>query len=297
MPVRGIASRSIRATATLLAAAVLASLAVAGPAAAAEGEPAYCERHTLHDYLAPLAKMPKLRELPYRRIAEPLFRGVRIGASGPSLSVGGNSSAGYQFQWDKNPHWDITLNLAQVNADGSVRVWMGERRVRTSTLGQALIVEPHLVLPGRLGFYRTTLVIRSESGRRIAKFGNYFRVVKPTTNMHFVPQAKTYRPGQTVYARLENRGLAFALYGEEFEVEGLQGEAWGPVPAAPGPYGTGLQFVAPGTTGHCLNFPIPAGFPAGRYRLSQETIISWPSLHGQHRPHLYAEFEVLAPTP
>jgi hypothetical protein len=292
VPIRGIASRAIWAAVALLAAAVPVG-AAAGSAAAFPAEPAFCQRSTLHDYLTPLATMPKLRERPYRRIAEPIFRGVRIGASGPALAVGGDSSAGYQFQWDKNPRWQITVNLAQVNADGSVRVRMGERRVRTSALGQALIVEPHFALPRRPGFYRTILKIRSNTGRKIARFGNYYRLVKPRINMRFVPQATAYRPGETVFARLENRGLAFALYGDGFDVEGLSGETWGPVSAALGPYVTALQFVAPGTTGHCLDFPIPASLPAGRYRLSQETVISWPSLHGQHRPHLYAEFEVL----
>jgi hypothetical protein len=278
----------------LTAIVIVAALAMPSTASAIVEPPPFCERTTLHDYLTPLAKLPKLRELPYRRIAEPLFRGVNIGASGPALAVGGGS-AGYQFQWDKNPHWNVTVQLAQVNGNGSVRVFMGERRFRTLALAPAEIVEPHFALPERPGLYRTTLVIRSASGRKIARFGNYYRLVKPKTNMRFVPQKPTYRPGELVFARLENSGAAFALYGEEFTVEGLTGETWGPVPGAPGPLTTGLQFVAPGTTGHCLVFLIPSNFAAGRYRLSQETVISWPSLHGQHRPHLYAEFEVLAP--
>ncbi len=41
--------------------------------------------------------MPKLRELPYRRVAEPTSSdGVRIGAAGPSLTVNGGK-AGYQL--------------------------------------------------------------------------------------------------------------------------------------------------------------------------------------------------------
>jgi hypothetical protein len=295
VPIRGSATRAWRAAGALLAVAIVACSVGAGSASAIVEPPPYCERTTLHDYLAPLAKLPKLRELPYRRIAEPRFRGVHIGASGPALAVGGGS-AGYQFQFDKNPHWNVTVQLAQVNGNGSVRVFMGERRFRSDALAPAIITEPHFSLPERPGIYRTTMVIRSSSGRKIAKFGNYYRLVRPKTNMRFVPQKPTYLPGELVFARLENSGAAFALYGEEFTVEGLQGATWGPVPAAPGPYSTGLQFVGPGTTGHSLVFLVPPGLTPGRYRLSQETVISWPSLHGQHRPHLYAEFEVLAPT-
>lgn len=294
MPNRG-KSRLKRAAIALLTVALLASAVATGTAAAAP-PPKFCESTTLRDYLTPLAKMPKLRERPYRRIAEPYFQGVRIGSSGPALSVGGDSSAGYQFQFDKNPGWKITLHLAQVNADGSVRVRMGERRLDSLALKPAVIAEPRFRLPERPGYYRTILVIRSKTGKKVATFGNYYRVVRPKQNMYFTPQRTTYAPGELVYARLENPGLAFALYGEEFTVEGLQGETWGPVPQVPGPLTTGLQFVAPGTTGHCLVFLIPPDLPAGRYRMNQETVISWPSLHGQHRPHLYAEFEVTAPT-
>jgi hypothetical protein len=294
MAIRGTASRRWGLGIVVLAALSLAGSATTNRAAAAEGEPAFCGRQTLHDYLTPLQRMPKLRERPYRRIAEPFFRGVRIGASGPSLAVGAGS-AGYQFQWDRNPKWDITVNLAQVNAEGVVVLRIAERRLRTAAQRPAEVVEPHFGLPIRPGFYRTTLMIRTSSGRKVAKFGNYYRVVRPKIAASFVTDAATYRPGETVFARLDNRGAAFALFGEGFKVEGLQGETWGPLPEAPGPYTTGLQFVAPGTTSnHCLPFPIPTTLPPGRYRLAQETVITWPSLPGQHRPILTTEFEVTA---
>jgi hypothetical protein len=275
--------------------AVLALLAVAAPPAAGAtvAEPAFCARTTLHDYLAPVSRLPKLRELPYRRIAEPKFRGVSIGASGPALAVGGGS-AGYQFQWDKNPDWDVTVKLARVNARGALVTRLGERRFDSVALQDDAIAEPHFGLPERPGFYRTVLTIRSSSGRRLARFGNYFRLIEPKVDMHFTPQSPSYRPGETVFARLENPGAAIALFGESFKVEGLQGETWGPVAAAPGTYASALQWVGAGSTSrYCLTFPIPTALPAGRYRLAQETVISWPSLHGQQRPVLHAEFEVL----
>jgi hypothetical protein len=103
----------------LLAVLVLSLAAAPVSAAASEPEPALCASKTLHDYLAPLKRMPELRELPFRRRAEPFFRGVRIGASGPSLAVSGRS-AGYQLQWDTNPKWDITVTLARVSWRGKV---------------------------------------------------------------------------------------------------------------------------------------------------------------------------------
>ncbi|HET9676350.1 MAG TPA: hypothetical protein VFP21_02465, partial [Solirubrobacterales bacterium] len=172
------------------------------PVAAAEPEPDFCAGQTLHDYLAPLERMPKLRELPYRGREDFRFRGAHLGASGRSLAVSGGS-AGYQLD------------------------------------------------------------------------------------------APVYRPGDTLFARVENPGAAFVLFGAEFFLEKLEGEGWAPAPAAPGPFPTGLQYVAPGVTSrHCTIFPIPASIPAGRYRLAQEAAISWPSKKGQLRPKLHAEFNV-----
>jgi hypothetical protein len=273
---------------------VLALILVAAPspaAAADQPEPAFCASKTLHDYLAPVKRMPELRELPYRRRAEPLFHGVRIGASGPTLAVNGGS-AGYQLQWDANPKWDVTVTLARVNWRGEAVQRMGQRHLRLGELAPAVITEPHFPLPGTPAVYRTTLVIRSHSGHKLAEFGNYYRVIRHTVHARLAPNAKAYRPGATLFARVEDPGAAFVLFGEEFFIEKLEGVEWVPVPEAPFPMG--LYFVAPGTTSnHCTVFPIPASMPMGRYRLSQEVVIAWPSQRRQRRPMLHAEFDVV----
>jgi hypothetical protein len=259
------------------------------PAAASETEPAFCQSKVLHDYLAPLQRMPKLRELPFRRRAEPLFRGVRIGASGPTLAVGGGS-AGYQLQWDANPKWDITLTLARVNGRGKVVQPLGQRHLRLGALAPAVITEPHFRLPGKPAVYRTTLVIRSSIGRKLAEFGNYYRVIRPTVHTRLVPDATAYRPETTLFARVENPGAAFILFGGEFTIDKLEGAGWVPTSEFP----MGLFDVAPGTTSnHCTVFPIPGSMVPGRYRLSQEAVISWPSQRQELRPTLHAEFEVV----
>jgi hypothetical protein len=292
MPTRGTASKRPGIGVVVLLVLVLA-VGAPGAAAAAGTEAGFCETKTLHDYLTPLKGMPKLRERPFRARSEPLFRGVRIGASGPSLAVNGGS-AGYQLQWDENPGWDITVTLAQVRRDGSTVEELGRRRVRLGALAPALVTEPHFALPGRPAFYRTTLAIQGRSGRKVAEFGNYYRVVRPRIDIRLVPEAPSYRPGETLMARLENPGTAFALLAEESTVEGLQGESWGPVPDVPA-ISTPLQFVAPGTTSaRCVTFTIPASMPPGQYRLANETVISWPSDESHRRPELHAEFEVTA---
>lgn len=283
------------------------SLALVPGAAAAEpeaAEPSFCEGHVLHDYLAPLKRMPELREPPYRATGRVFrLRGVRIAASGPSLAISGGS-AGYQLNWDANPRWDVTVILSRVDWRGRVVQRIGQRRLRLGKLAPAITTEPGFVLSGEPAAYRTTLTIRSPSGRKLAEYGNYYRVVKPTIRARLALSAPAYSPGATLFARVENPGAAFALFGQEYAIEKLEGETWVRAPESPGAFKMPLYFIEPGrTSGHCTVFPIPTSMPAGRYRLAQEFLFAWPGMssggprHTRKIPRrpLYAEFDVVVP--
>lgn len=269
------------------------SLAPVPGAAAAEPEPSFCQAETLHDYLAPLKRMPELREPPYRATGRSFrFRGATVAASGTSLAIGGGGS-GYQLMWDTNPRWDLTVNLARVDWRGRFLWQIGWRHLRLGDLGAALIAEPNIALPRKPGAYRTTLVIRSPSGRKLARFGNYYRVIKPTLETRLTPSSSTYRPGETLFARVENPGAAFVLFGQEYAIEKLEGESWVRAPESPDAFVMPLYFVAPGSTsGHCSVFPIPTSMPPSRYRISQEIVYGWQGepRDRQIRPTLFAEF-------
>ncbi|HEX5527590.1 MAG TPA: immunoglobulin-like domain-containing protein [Solirubrobacterales bacterium] len=260
-------------------------------ATAAEPEPAFCASETLHDYLAPLQGMPKLRELPFRARGEMRFHGAYIGASGPSLAISGGS-AGYQLQWDRNQNWEITVTFARVDRRGKVIHQLGRRHFRLGALAPATITEPHIILPGKPALYRTTLVIRSHSGRRLAEFGNYYRVIRPTVHTHLALTAPTYHPGDTLFARVENPGAAVVLFGQEYAIEQPEGESW--VPIVEAQFVIPLYWVAAGmTSSHCIPFQIPPTMPPGHYRLTQEAVISWPRQKRQLRPKLHAAFDLV----
>lgn len=274
-----------------LAMLLIALTTFPAPAAAAEAEPAFCASETLHDYLAPLERLPKLRELPFRAKEEIRFRGAYIGASGPSLAISGGS-AGYQLQWDRNQNWEITVTFARVNRRGKVIHQLGRRHFRLGALAPATITEPHILLPGRPALYRTRLVIRSHSGRKLAEFGNYHRVIRPTVHTHLALTAPTYRPGSTLFARVENPGAAVVLFGQEYAIEQPEGESW--VPIVEAQFVIPLYWVAAGaTSGHCIPFTIPTTMPLGHYRLTQEAVIGWTHQQRQVRPKLHAEFDVV----
>lgn len=281
---------------TLIALLALSLAAVPG-AVAAEPEPPFCEDRALHDYLAPLKRMPELREPPYRATGRSFhLGGATVAASGSSLAVGGGRS-GFQLMWDTNPRWDLTVNLARVDWRGRFLWHIGWRHLRLGELRPATIAEPNIALPRKPGAYRSTIVIRSPSGRKLAEFGNYYRVIKPSVRARLALSSSTYRRGETLFARVENPGAAFALFGQEYTIEKLEGEAWVRAPESPGPFVMPLYSIAPGrTSGHCIVFPTPTSMPPGRYRLSQEVIFGWqgePRNGEQIRPLLYAEFDLV----
>lgn len=280
----------------LLALLALSLAAVPGTAAAAEPEPLFCESHILHDYLAPLKRMPELREPPYRATGKAIrFRGATVAASGSSLAIGGGRS-GYQLMWNANPRWDLTVNLARVDWRGRFLWQIGWRHLRLGELGPATIAEPNIALPRKPGAYRSTIVIRSPSGRKLAAFGNYYRVIKPALRTRLTLSSPTYRPGETLFARVENPGSAFVLFGQEYAIEKLEGESWVRAPESPGAFVMPLYNVGPGrTSGHCSVFPIPTSMPPGRYRIAQEIVYGWQGepRDRQIRPTLSAEFDLV----
>lgn len=175
--------------------------------------------------VAPRPAAASTPEPPFRRTGRGFhFRGLEVAASGPSLAVSG----------------------------GRVVQRMGQRHLRLGELAPAIITEPNFLLHGKPGIYRTAIVIRTPGGRKLTEFGNYYRVIRPTVHGRLASISEAYSPGDTLFARLENPGAAFVLFGEEFEIEKLEGEAW--VPAGlPGAYTMPLYFVAPGTTSATLH--------------------------------------------
>ena len=144
--------------------------------------------------------------------------------------------------------------------------------------------------------YRLTVVFRSDTGKRLGAFGMYFRVVTPTSNTRLTLNATSYRPGSTVFDRIENFGTSTALYGESYTIEKWDGVAWSPAPETPRAFILPLYSVPGGKAGDdCSPFNIPPSMPPGYYRMvkSVEYSHGWPGLSPGHRQTvLTAEFEV-----
>ncbi len=143
--------------------------------------------------------------------------------------------------------------------------------------------------------YRLTLVFRTKSDKRLGSLGRYFRVAAPTANRRLELNASSYRPEQTVFARVENFGTTPTRYGVPYEVERLSGDQWSRAPESPkGPWILPILISNPGRSGKCFSFWIPPKMPPGHYRIVKVVDRAFnPPTRSLGSETLTAEFEIL----
>lgn len=261
--------------------------------------PPFCASVTVRDFLEPLERLPKLN-------APPPSGQVGFGPASlrlhplPAL-ITGSGPAGYRLYLEGraasiHPNWVVTTTLARVTWKGRVVKVMdrAQRHVRTVRAGRGAGVQ--FEVKGVSAPYRITTVFRSKSGKRLGKFGFYFRVVIPTEDARLGLNASSFLPGQTVFGRVENFGSRIAVYGGAYSIERLEGAAWELAPESPsGPWTAIALFSPPGQSGSCSKFRVPSSTPPGRYRMVKGVGFpspNSPSIDGTNRV-LSAEFDVL----
>lgn len=256
-----------------LLALLMLSLAspLAGPASAItyEPEPAFCERQQLHDFLAPLERMPKLRQPPRNEGIGFGPEKLRLRAA-PSMLVGGGevgaTLAIAQRRGLRLP-WTATATLVEVNGKGRPA---GKPRRLVKRVGWLKPFKGDRLrfkVPDDPAFYRVTVVFRGASGQKLGRFGFYYRVVRPIQRAILRLDASSYRPETTVFARVENFGTLPVWYGVPYSIERLVSGSWVEAPESPdGPWILPLLSSPPGYSGPCNGFWIPGSTPPGRYR-------------------------------
>ncbi|HET9198152.1 MAG TPA: immunoglobulin-like domain-containing protein [Solirubrobacterales bacterium] len=254
---------------------LLAMAALAAPAAAVPyvPEPPFCKQTVVEDPLAPIKRMPELHE--------PSAGGqIGFGPSSlrlrttPSFRVGGGEvgfSLGLAQRKGLSLPWTGKATLVAVNGYGRP---IGEPRRSAKKIGW---LKPRYArrfrfeIPDDPGFYRTTLLLTGASGEKLGKFSFYTRVAEPVGAARLALDAQTYRPGSTLFFRVENVGTLTAFYGVPYTVEKLEGGSWSEAPESPrGP--TILIGISspPGVAGRCFSFWVPPAMAVGMYRVSKE---------------------------
>jgi hypothetical protein len=254
----------------------------AASAASAGVRPPICEQHYARDYAAPLRAMPGAHPPPQGELPfGPRNFGIHRIERTPVALMG--SHFGYRFSAKNAGYrvidlgWRVSATLRSVDRGGRAERILGSRRWsarRVKDLNPLQIAFPAT----RPGFFRIDLSFTTLSGRRLASFRDYFRVLKRSIDVDITAEPKVVHPGEPVFGLVENRGAAKATVDGFLEVERLEAGGWVGVPQPPNPLlVTGAQWwLESGEASRCYRFDVPADAPAGTYRFSASTRIAKP---------------------
>jgi hypothetical protein len=156
----------------------------------------------VRDYLAPLARMPRLRTPPAGGILPFAPDKVHLTVS-PELAVG-NRELGYSLSSDGrrafHPRGVVTATLAKVDWRGRLVRIVGSVRRRVTTISSDTSPHADFEIDAGEGVYRLTVSFRSLAGRKLGSFASYSRVVKPTSVGRLGLYSTSVHPGETVSA-------------------------------------------------------------------------------------------------
>ncbi|HEY6550582.1 MAG TPA: immunoglobulin-like domain-containing protein [Solirubrobacterales bacterium] len=247
---------------------------------AAVASAGFCAEGTAHDYAKPLKQLAGMRPGPAREHLP--FAPARIFFNhswGGPLFVGGGE-VGYSLSYlpyFPGHHLSPPLN------------WTVEGRyVRVDKRGKTTRVRGHIVRrinrlraeedkpSGRVAFlfkagkpalYRLEITFTDPSGKRLARYGEYLRVLKPKLDARLALNGTTFKPGEHVTARLDNYGTTTLSFGLDRSIEYFDGTSWitAPNSAQGAVLAIGLG-LGPGASAECWGFTIPPNEPPGQYR-------------------------------
>jgi hypothetical protein len=295
----------------ILAAAAIAVFAVSpgtSPALADTPEE-FCTGGVFTKYEVPLAELPAVREPPesehlpfgpprvfFYTLAD---RGMR---DSENVIVEGEP-IGYELALkgaaygDLRLRWRVESRLVSISLTGRER---GVARRKRQPVG--LLKVPSEGIPGRprtIGFgsslapglYRYDLTFRRADNTLLGRFHDYYRVIPMINDVRLVTFGDTFRVGDSVAVRVENRGTTWAQYGAGEEFDRLEPGGWVRLPfeelfGRPNIVPAIGLMTAPGTWSDCRfnSFQVPSGMTPGRYRA-----VKWEGPNGQGT----AEFNVL----
>lgn len=264
-----------------VAVAVSGGLAV-GPLPVAEGAEFACGDRVLMDYAQPFERMPHNR-LPGESLSF-APRGVELRA-GKSVVVEGEPIAytlvlGRPVSADgRGPRlaagWVLSLELEPVDRQGRPTAAAERRRWRIGKLSSA---ERQFGLRADPGLYSVSVRIRKLGGPVLGSYRQFVRVLPLRWELGVeVRGGGSFRPGDIVTARIENRGTREVVLsdGSALTVERLQGETWTAIMAeqAPDVWFGDPEFLAGGRASGCSFFTISPDSPPGAFRFSVDAQI------------------------
>jgi hypothetical protein len=165
--------------------------------------------------------------------------------------------------------WRVNARLWSIDAMGRARREVGEIQRRLGDVDDLELLE--FAFPAsKQGLYRFDISFHSLRGRALGSYREYFRVVPRTVKTRLALNAKSLRPGEVAYARVENLGSADMNVPSRYLIERFDGTAWLAVAESTTP-GTSLSFgewwIAGGEAAPCTEYLVPPDAPPGTYRM------------------------------
>ncbi|MEZ5077372.1 MAG: immunoglobulin-like domain-containing protein [Solirubrobacterales bacterium] len=187
--------------------------------------------------------------------------------------------------------WDVTTTLTRIDRRGRVvRIVDGEHQY----LGVERDIGDRsfwLDAPRGPALYRYDIEFRDHrSGEVLGSYSEYFRVVRTKIRMRIATSHDTVRPGQTIFARVENPGTVWASFGVEYAVQRFEGGVWTHQPLGGGVWPAIGLYMSSGGSGWCMRYRVPAGAAPGSYRFVKQME---PQVRGAHDRRFTAGFRVV----
>ncbi len=275
-------------------------LAFPGPAAASwpYTDVPFCRPTPVHNYMKPVERLPAVHHSPTDERPGFKRKGVFIHGGTDELLPGGGQ-VGFGIAYNGNPavhlNWLVTAKLTAIDRRGRVLRVVAGKQEAIRTPDPESLDDFHFKVSGEPGLYRTTLTIRKLSGELLGRYGQYTRVVEPSSGVRLRLDGTAFHAGEIVYARVENLGTEQVAYGVPYAIEAFDGSSWSTAPESPkGPWILPLLYSAPGYSGTCSGFLIPAEMPAGRYRFVKKLDVVQTRRGGEEKPEiLTADFEIV----
>jgi hypothetical protein len=223
-----------------------------------------CQATTVIDYESVFHSMPTVNRppqsgrLPFGPKDLLLYRTVGANVVSPGTVFG------YFLTRDGNggpfrPSWNATTRVLQLSRSGAV---VGVEDVRQSRVvirggaGRIIFAAPLR----RRGLYRYELDLRTRTGKRLANYSEYVRVMQARFRVSLALVDGRFEPGETAMVKVINSGTVSIGYGGQWVgVRGVLEQHWSR-PTRP-------IILPPGAGGRCQALQVNQDVDPGKYRI------------------------------
>lgn len=267
----------------------------------------FCKVQFIPDYVSPWKGLPEVRSMPAEGKL-PFGPGnifVEKSGDGPVVFGAGKVGATIYNRYVRGVppradlDWLFTLSLVQVDRRGRR---LGAARLISKRIGDlGGDEEVSLLLQVNRGpaIYRLGIGIFDQSRKPLGQFGEYVRVMRERpSRARLALNKSSFYSGESVEARIENRGPRSLFFGLSYRVEAFDGDDWTASAIQPPPMPLIGLSIRPAEAASCWRFQIPPEAAVGRYRLAVEVSLLLPG-QAQRRRFLTARssFDVLTTSP